>query len=44
LAERRRALELQEEAIILTAQAQGVTLPRRADASPDIVLRVLLKP
>jgi hypothetical protein len=43
LAERRRKLEIEEETLVLAAVAQGVTLARRADADPVVVLCVLLK-
>jgi hypothetical protein len=43
LRERKVKLEMAEESVILQAEAQGVPLARRADASPDVVLRVILK-
>jgi hypothetical protein len=43
LAQRRRALEVEEEAIVLRAQRQGLELARRADADAAVVLCVVLK-
>lgn len=42
LAERRRALEVEEEALVLTAAAQGIQLARRPDADPVVVLTTIL--
>jgi hypothetical protein len=43
LVERKAKLETAEEALILLAETQGIALARRADASADVVLRVILK-
>jgi hypothetical protein len=42
LAERRRALEVQEESLILEAGAQRINLARRPDADPVVVLTTIL--
>jgi hypothetical protein len=39
---RRRAAELEEEGIVLEAELAGITIRRREDASPDLVLRAVL--
>jgi len=42
LLDRRRQLELAEEQIVLEGALAGVTIPRRADASADVVVRAVL--
>jgi hypothetical protein len=42
LAERRRALEVQQESLILEAGAQRINLARRPDADPVVVLTTIL--
>lgn len=42
LLDRRRQLELAEELIVLEGVLAGVTVPRRGDASPDVVVRAVL--
>ena len=43
LAERRRELERREELLILEAEANGVTIDRRGDLSPDVYLATTLE-
>jgi hypothetical protein len=43
LTERTAKLETAEESLVLQAETQGIALARRPDASPDVVLRVILK-
>jgi hypothetical protein len=40
--DRRRQLELAEEQIVLEGALAGVTIPRRGDMSPDVVVRAVL--
>jgi hypothetical protein len=42
LLDRRRQLELAEEQIVLEGALAGATIPRRGDASPDVVVRAVL--
>jgi hypothetical protein len=42
LLDRRRQAELVEEGIVLEAALAGITIRRREDASPDVVLRAVL--
>jgi hypothetical protein len=42
LLDRRRQAELVEEGIVLEAELAGITIQRREDASPDVVLRAVL--
>jgi hypothetical protein len=42
LLDRRRQAELVEEGIVLEAELAGITIRRREDASPDVVLRAVL--
>jgi len=43
IAERRHELAVREEAVILTAAARSMTLDRRGEADPGVVLRTLLE-